>query len=124
MAETWREACWKAEQEVAEYRGTIIPAMAEKLRELRRTADELEEANRNLARALRVAERERDAAERMCLRLDDELCFTRSFVHRHGLEWTLAGEWNLEKDRRRKPEQPAEAPGYGRYDSLGEEDNG
>lgn len=96
MAESWREACWRAEQELAEYRGTIIPAMAEKLREWQRTADELEEANRNLARALRVAERERDAANRLMMRVEKELEFTRKFIHDQGLEFALASAWGKE----------------------------
>lgn len=34
MPETWKAACWKAEQELAEYRDVIVPAMMERLREL------------------------------------------------------------------------------------------
>jgi len=89
MAESWREACWRAEQEVAEYRGTIIPAMAEKLRELRQTADELEEANRNLTRELRLAERERDVASRLMMWMEKELELTMEFIQDQGLEWAL-----------------------------------
>lgn len=34
MAESWQEACWKAERELEEYKGTIVPALVEKVRAL------------------------------------------------------------------------------------------
>ena len=34
MAEDWRTACWNAEREVEGYKGTIVPALVEKVREL------------------------------------------------------------------------------------------
>ena len=72
MAESWREACWRAEQEVAEYKETIVPA---------------------IMRNLRIAERERDAANRMLMRMEKELEFTRQFIHDQGLEFALASAW-------------------------------
>lgn len=36
MAEDWRTACWRAEREAEEYKGTIVPALVEKVRELER----------------------------------------------------------------------------------------
>lgn len=38
MAEDWRTACWKAEREVEEYKGTIVPALVEKVRALEELA--------------------------------------------------------------------------------------
>ena len=38
MAESWKEACWKAEREVEEYKGTIVPALVEKVRVLEELA--------------------------------------------------------------------------------------
>jgi hypothetical protein len=77
MAESWKEACWKAEQEAAEYRDTIVPA---------------------LMMRLRIAERERDAANRMLMRLEEEMEFTRDFIRNHGLEFALASEWTKRKE--------------------------
>lgn len=34
MAESWQEACWKAERELEEYKGTIVPALVQKVKEL------------------------------------------------------------------------------------------
>ena len=34
MAESWKEACWKAEQELAEFKNTVVPALMERIREL------------------------------------------------------------------------------------------
>lgn len=34
MAESWKEACWLAEQELAEYKNTVVPALMERIREL------------------------------------------------------------------------------------------
>ena len=38
MAESWKEACWKAERELEEYKGTIVPALVEKVRALEELA--------------------------------------------------------------------------------------
>lgn len=34
MAESWKEACWKAERELEEYKGTIVPALVQRVKEL------------------------------------------------------------------------------------------
>ena len=34
MAKSWKEACWRAEQELAEYKETIVPALTERVRGL------------------------------------------------------------------------------------------
>ena len=34
MAESWKEACWLAEQALAEYKNTVVPALMERIREL------------------------------------------------------------------------------------------
>lgn len=75
MAETWREACWKAEQEVVEYRDVIVPAMMERLKEQEGQIGALVKTNLDLANRLQEAR---------C-----ELMMTRQFVHEHGLEWAL-----------------------------------
>lgn len=75
MAETWKEACWRAEQELVEYRDVIVPAMAEKLREQEGQIGALVKTNIDLVNRLQEAR---------C-----ELMMTRHFVHDHGLEWAL-----------------------------------
>ena len=77
MAESWKEACWKAEQELAEYKDTIVPALLLKLR---------------------ITERERDAANRMLVRLEEEMEFTRDFIRNQGLDFALASEWTKRKE--------------------------
>ena len=77
MAESWKAACWKAEQELAEYKGTIVPALVMKIR---------------------ITERERDAANRMLLRLEEEMEFTRDFIRKQGLEFALVSEWTKRKE--------------------------
>ena len=34
MAEDWRTDCWKAERELEEYKGTIVPALIDRIKEL------------------------------------------------------------------------------------------
>lgn len=75
MAESWREACWRAEQELVEYRDVIVPAMMERLREQEGQIGAMVKTNLDLANRL---------AEARC-----ELMMTRHFVHEHGLEWAL-----------------------------------
>lgn len=77
MAESWKEACWKAEQELAEYKDTIVPALVLKLR---------------------ITERERDAANRMLVRLEEEMEFTRDFIRNQGLDFALVSEWTKRKE--------------------------
>lgn len=83
MAEDWRTACWKAEREVEEYKGTIVPALVERVRELETQLRKVEGMN----------ERQSIVMGKM----HEELCFTRRFVHRHGLEFALASEWEQER---------------------------
>lgn len=83
MAEDWRTACWKAEREVEEYKGTIVPALVERVRELETQVRKVEGMN----------ERQSIVMGRM----HEELCFMRQFIHRHGLEFALASEWEWER---------------------------
>lgn len=79
MAESWQEACWKAERELEEYKGTIVPALVQK-------AKELEEKNRKLE-----AMNERQG---MVLgKMHDEVCFLRRFVHDQGLDMKMTQAW-------------------------------
>ena len=75
MAEDWRAAYGRVKMELEEFRGTIVPA---------------------LVRELRVAERERDAANRLVMGLEREMEFTRKFIHDHGLEFALGSAWAAE----------------------------
>ena len=75
MAESWREACWRAEQELVEYRDVIVPAMMERIKEQEGQIRAMVETNLDLANRLQEAR---------C-----ELMMTRHFVHEHGLEWAL-----------------------------------
>lgn len=75
MAESWREACWRAEQELAEYRGTIVPAMMDRLKEQEEQIGAL--VKRNLELVDRLQE------------VSCEMKITRAFIHEHGLEWAL-----------------------------------
>jgi hypothetical protein len=83
MAESWKEACWKAEREVEEYKGTIVPALVEKVRELEEQ--------------LRKAERMNERQSIVMGKMHDEVCFMRQLIHRHGLESALASEWERER---------------------------
>lgn len=76
MPETWKAACWRAEQELVEYRDVIVPAMMDRLREQEGQIGAMVKTNLDLANRL---------AEARC-----ELRMTRQFVHEHGLEWALA----------------------------------
>lgn len=79
MAESWKEACWKAERELEEYKGTIVPALVQKVKEL-------EEKNRKLE-----AMNERQG---MVLgKMHDEVCFLRRFVHDQGLDMKMTQAW-------------------------------
>lgn len=79
MAESWQEACWKAERELEEYKGTIVPALVQKVKEL-------EEKNRKLE-----AMNERQG---MVLgKMHDEVCFLRRFVHDQGLDFQMTQAW-------------------------------
>ncbi len=75
MAESWKEACWRAEQELAEYRDVIVPAMMERLTEQEGQIKAMVKTNLDLANRMQEAR---------C-----ELMMTRQFVHEHGLEWAL-----------------------------------
>lgn len=75
MPETWKAACWKAEQELVEYRDVIVPAMMERLREQEGQIGALVRQNLELVDRLH---------EVKC-----ELMITRQFVRDHGLEWAL-----------------------------------
>ena len=83
MAEDWRTACWRAEREVDEYKNTIVPALVEKVRELEEQ--------------LRKAERMNERQSIVMGKMHDEVCFMRQFIHRHGLEFALASEWERER---------------------------
>ena len=83
MAESWKEACWKAEREVEEYKGTIVPALVEKVRELEEQ--------------LRKAERMNERQSIVMGKMHDKVCFMRQFIHQHGLEFALASEWERER---------------------------
>ena len=75
MAEDWRSAYGRVKMELEEFRGTIVPALMDRLR---------------------LAERERDAANRLAGTLEREMIFTRRFIHDHGLEFDLASAWAAE----------------------------
>ena len=77
MAEDWRAAYGRVKMELEEFRGTIVPALVMKIR---------------------IAERERDAENRMLVRLEEEMEFTRDFIRNHGLEFALASEWTKRKE--------------------------
>lgn len=79
MAESWKEACWKAEREVEEYKGTIVPALVEKVRELE---DQL-----------RKAERMNERQSIVMGKMHDEVCFLRRFVHDQGLDHQMTQAW-------------------------------
>lgn len=77
MPEDWKTAYGRAKMELEEFRGTIVPA---------------------LVRELRVAERERDAANRLVMGLEREMEFTREFIRGNGLEAAWAGAWEIRKN--------------------------
>lgn len=68
LAGSWKDACWRAEGELAEYKESIVPA-------LKLDVERLQKANHDLVAQLNDAR---------C-----ELMITRNFVHEHGLEWAL-----------------------------------
>lgn len=85
MAEDWRTACWKAERELEEYKGTIVPALVQKVKEL-------EEKNRKLE-----AMNERQG---MVLgKMHDEVCFLRRFVHDQGLDFQMTQAWTAMREK-------------------------
>lgn len=75
MAESWKAACWRAEQELVEYKETIVPAMMDRVKEQEGQIRVLAKTNLDLANRLNEAR---------C-----ELMMTRQFVSEHGLEWAL-----------------------------------
>ena len=83
MAEDWRTAYGRAKMELEEYKGSIVPALMEKVREL----------EEQLRKTERMNERQSIAMGTM----HDEVCFMRQFIHRHGLEFALAAEWEQER---------------------------
>lgn len=94
MAEDWRTACWRAEREVEEYKGTIVPDLVEKVRVM-------EEQNKRLERMNKMQSVTMG-------KLHDELCFTRMFIHKHGLEFALAEAWRVENGKPHLPVTEAE----------------
>ena len=83
MAEDWRTAYGRARMELEEYRETIVPALMEKIKELEEQ--------------LRKAERMNERQSIVMGKIHDEVCFMRQFIHRHGLESSLAFEWERER---------------------------
>ena len=85
MAESWKEACWKAERELEEYKATIVPALVQKV-------NELEEKNRKLE-----AMNERQGRVRG--KMHDEVCFLRRFVHDQGLVMMMTQAWTAMREK-------------------------
>lgn len=79
MAESWKESCWKAERELEEYKGTIVPALVERVRELEERNKKLEQMNERQALTLG--------------KMRDEVCFLRRFIHEQGMDFRMAQAW-------------------------------
>ena len=84
MAEDWRTACWKAEREVEEYKGTIVPALVERVKELERETRRLLCMN--------------EEQSLMLGKMYSEVVFTRKFIHEQGLEFALLSAQEKEKE--------------------------
>ena len=84
MAKDWRTACWKAEREVEEYKGTIVPALVERVKELERETRRLLCMN--------------EEQSLMLGKMYSEVVFTRKFIHEQGLEFALLSAQEKEKE--------------------------
>ncbi len=85
MAESWRSAYGQAKMELEEYKGTIVPALVQKVKVL-------EEKNRKLE-----AMNERQG---MVLgKMHDEVCFLRRFVHDQGLDFQMTQAWTAMREK-------------------------
>lgn len=85
MAEDWRTAYGQVKMELEEYKGTIVPALTERVREL-------EEKNRKLE-----AMNERQSI--VMGKMHDEVCFLRRFVHDQGLDFQMTQAWTAMREK-------------------------
>lgn len=88
MAESWREACWKAERELEEYKGTIVPALVDRVKRLEKVEVLLREQMEHSDRQSMVMGK-----------MHDEVCFLRRFIHDNGLDFKMTQAWTEERLR-------------------------
>ena len=85
MDDSWRTAYGQVKMDLEEYKGTIVPALVQKVKELEEKNQKLEAMNERQGMVLG--------------KMHDEVCFLRRFVHDQGLEMKMTQAWTAMREK-------------------------